>query len=1695
MRYLDLTKLLGGQSFTTRVTLTKNGLSYKLPALLDSGANGYCFIDRTLLKSLSFFLKPSIHRLPNAIPVKGFNGVDSERISHYTTLNLTVDKRLQAFTPFLITRLGNHGVILGRTWLEEHRVLLDAARRRIIWPKTSVPTATYSSPVEIKDLRQHKVQQRYQRDAERRDLKLNQFWKELDERRVAGVESHYINTLSPRQPSSFKQRKITTLFRVPIVDVRNKSRTTTIVSEPGVSHVDLDDSSSIDSAIPPAFPPKSTSFLTAVDQPSAVDKHTILPTPNGSTKSSKWHHTTSFRSNTAPNAMYASPNRVITPPDQHTSFLPSSSSQGYIKALSPDGSDQTTRNYHLLSPSGRGDPMKRCRSMEASPATSLLRLATSGSTLMIQNPSKPVPRASAYAVSAGEATVVTPKTVVDSPGNSEATSMGRYTTALPRLNRRQLDNHSTKKTPSILSAVVRGNEPRHASASIDRLPSSLCDAVEPPPKTGEVDIYIQPLVSSILFPPSKEKSPRVNDLFTSATRTTHAKHYAASLRQMNSQLNGTTESFKNDSSVRFPVGTKHLQTQHLHNHGWRATLGQRENMAVRMHEISAPAFRLLARRKSDDEIFVATLHEIDSLIRQGKEKDERTAAISTLTVELTARRQTARQFAACINELESEPPIPEEYASYARAFSKAESDTLPPHRPYDHKIELGDSGASKLKYSPLYRMSTEELEVVKAYITDNLAKGFIEPSQAPFAAPVLFVKKPNGSLRFCIDFRVLNSLTRKDRYPLPLIDETLARIANAKIFTKLDIRQAFHRIRMDPASEEYTTFRTRYGAYKCKVLPFGLTNGPATYQRYMNDILFDYLDDFCTAYLDDILIYSEDPLEHQTHVRKVLQRLEDAGLQADLKKCEFSVTRTKYLGFIISTSGLEVDPEKVSVVSSWTYPGSVKGVQSFLGFCNFYRRFIKDYGIIAKPLVHLTKNNVPFRFNRECEDAFDLLKHTLTSAPLLRHYQQGLPCMLETDASDGVVAGVLSQKHGEDWFPVAYFSKTMLPAELNYAVHDKEMLAIIRSFGQWRAELAGTPHQVRVVTDHKALEYFMTSKQLNARQARWAELLADYNFMITYRPGTQNPLADALSRRPEELDVQNSTKKAQRLQQLLSEEQVDPTLLSRNLRDHSDADVIVPEAEIADLSPTFSVVHQALEANRAAPSLQALRKQALSDKPGKLSMQGDLLLYDRRLVVPDVEHIRTLLIREVHDRIETAHPSARKTYQLLSSQYWWHGIASTAQQYCRNCHTCRRIQVPRDKKPGFLQPLPVPSRPWEHITVDYCSFNKDKHEFDNVLVFIDRFSKQAVSIPCRKTSDARDLAKLYIYHVYRYFGPPLTITSDRGPQFISRFWTAFVNITGTKRQLSTADHPQTDGQTEVYNQYLQRRLRPFVSHYQDDWSEFLPMMDYAQMTLPHDSLGGLSPFEVVHGYAPRQDWDWNVNLPDSASPADKLNAQQAVEYARRQHAAFNTARSHILNSQARMARSYNKSRREIDFDVDDLVWLDMRYFTTTRPSKKLDFPTNGPFRVVEKIGSSYRLELPASMKVHNVFPAAKLRKDPGDPLPGQFLEPPPPINVTGDDEWEIEDILACRKQRGNLSYRVSWLNQDVDLTWYPASDVKYAPAKLREFHINNPTQAGPPANLLKWLEAYQEGVEDYDDLDNDREMDNRSRTSFFRRGG
>lgn len=1065
--------------------------------------------------------------------------------------------------------------------------------------------------------------------------------------------------------------------------------------------------------------------------------------------------------------------------------------------------------------------------------------------------------------------------------------------------------------------------------------------------------------------------------------------------------------------------------------------------------IGAAAFHRHTKRKHT-EIFITSLHEIDRIINEKK------------------------NHMVDSDEQELLQKLPVCYQGYEDVFSKKESDTLPPFRKgVDYKIGLEEGADPNLAigHSPLFKQNAEELEAAKQYLMDNLNKGFIVPSSAPFASPILMARMPTGKLRFCVDYRKLNAISKKDRYPIPLIDELMERLNGAKIFTKLDIRQGFHRIRMDPDSEDLTTFRTRYGAYKYKVVPFGITNGPAVFQRFVNSTFFDYLDKFLTAFVDDLLIYSRNMEEHQEHVRLVLERLRNAGLQASISKCEFHVTRTKYLGFIITTEGVEVDPEKVSVIQNWAIPTTVRGVQSFLGFCNFYRRFIKNYSGIAKALYRLTRQNISFEWTPECQRTFEQLKDSLTQAPVLRHYQPDLPTRVETDASDGAIAGVLSQQDSsEEWHPVAYYSRSMSAPEKNYEIHDKEMLAVIRALEEWRAELEGLQRKDRfeILTDHRALEYFMATKKLNARQARWAQFLSRFYFLIKYRPGKQNTLADALSR-PEKTDLKMDD---HRMQILLRPESLDDGIKQEVHK------VTQPSLILAPLTPELNIVDRVLMANRTAPSLDQYRKK-VGEEGSHWTLDEGRLLYQNRLVVSVEEDptLKTHLLNEIHKQASTAHPGRNKTRELVKRRYYWPTWRSDVDRYVRNCSTCRRTTNPKDKIPGLLQPLPIPARPWQHISMDFHSFPKDERGYDAALVVVDRLGKRVITIPCHRTATARDVAELFLVHVYRHYGAPDSIVSDRGPQFISSFWGEFCKILGINLKLSTADHPQTDGQTEIMNQYITQRLRPFVNYYQENWSGLLPIMDHAEALLTNESTG-VSPFLVDRGYEPRTSFDWRP-LPQNLPREELLNREAARERINQMKDVWEHVRNRLGRAQDAQRKQANRHRRKPDFDVGDRVWLSLKHYRTGRPNKKLDYQSAGPFEIVKKIGHAFELKLPPGMKIHPVFSPDKLRLAANDPLPGQLEEPGEPVEIDGENEWEVERILASRMSRGKLQYRAKWIGFDDDPAWYPARNFKGSPHKIRDFHQENPSRSGPPKRLAEWLRAWEADEDLADVVDDD----------------
>lgn len=1050
---------------------------------------------------------------------------------------------------------------------------------------------------------------------------------------------------------------------------------------------------------------------------------------------------------------------------------------------------------------------------------------------------------------------------------------------------------------------------------------------------------------------------------------------------------------------------------------------------ARIHAIGAAPFQLLAN-KHHHQVFAISMKDI--------------------TDELNKRKE-AENAAANLDEL-----IPPEFHEFKSVFDRQAAKELSPHRTWDHKIELLE-GSKLPRTEQLRRMVPEELEVLKEWLEENLEKGWITPSSFEFASPILFVRKPNGGLRVCVDYRKLNEITKKSKYPLPLITETIARVCKAKIFSKFDIIAAFNRLRMHQDSENLTTFATRYGTYKFRVMPFGLCGGPGSYQQWMNDNFMD-LADFMSIYLDDILVFSKNRKEHTQHVQQVLQRLKELGIEADILKSEFYVTRTKYLGVILDAedSSLQMDPAKVKVVKEWPKPvkgenkaagsaADIRGVRQFIGFIGFYRRFIKNFAKLARPLYNLFKNDSLGLWTEACDASFQQLKNEVSSDTVMRHFDPGLPTVVECDSSDHSVGGILSQMVDGAARPVAFFSTTMAPAERNYAIYDKELLAVIRCFEEWRPELLSAEDTVKVLTDHKALEYFMTTKQLTRRQARWAEFLSQFRFQVTYRAGLANEKADMLTRLPN--NAIPRSKADPHLQQTL----LPPKNVSPELREH---------LAIRAISTATPMIEQIRKANKEDNAFDEIRAH-ISAKKNAATLYGwktqdctsedEVLYYKRKLAVPLSVTVRVL--DTIHAGKETGHPGLFKMLALLKQNDLGIPKAVVA-KYLKNCHICNKVKVVKQLPEGPLQPLAIPEKPWNDISIDFVTGLKDD---DAILVVIDRLSKERHYIESKKTATAEDTAKLMIEFVWKYHGLPSTIISDRGPQFVSQLWKHWCQRLGVKAKLSTAYHPETDGQTENANAFMEQYLKAFVDHFQDNYKELLPMAEFSANALVNESTK-LSPFMMSRGMQPRM--SFQEPTPEMAGPARlRIQQKRANEIADQMEKVWNFAKQHLAAAQERMKKNADRSRRPISIAVGDLVWLNMKNLKTDRPLPKLDNRFEGPFEVLEQKGSAFRLKLPPSMECHDTFHVSLLKKADNDPLPGQEFSEPGPIIVAPDEqepEWEVDQVLDVKRSRGTaLKVKCRWVGYPDDVTWHPINNFMNCKELLQEFYIKHPNKPRP----------------------------------------
>jgi len=974
----------------------------------------------------------------------------------------------------------------------------------------------------------------------------------------------------------------------------------------------------------------------------------------------------------------------------------------------------------------------------------------------------------------------------------------------------------------------------------------------------------------------------------------------------------------------------------------------------------------------------------------------------------------------CKNTIE----IPHEYSRYKKLFSEELETGLPEHSQWDHEITLRPGTTPKLHKA--YPLNEKNRKVLEEYLEENLRKGYIRPSKSPAGYPILFVPKKNGKTRVCVDYRQLNDITVKNGYMLPLIAEIRDKTYGAMYFTTLDLRGAYNLIRMKEGDEWKTAFRTTMGHYEYLVMPFGLTNAPATFQCMIDQVLREY-SAFTVIYLDDILIFSATLGEHKKHVHQVLQALENAKLLVEPAKCEFHKQKVKFLGYELTPGEIRMDPAKVECIQNWPTPQNLTEVQSFLGLANFYRRFIEKYSHKAMALTDLTKKDTKFTWGPKQEESFQNLKKAISSEPVLIIPDPTKPFEVETDASGYAMGGQLTQRDEQNRpHPVAFFSKKFHGPEINYGIPDQELMAIIEAFKEWRHYLSGTTEPVKVLTDHKNLTSFTTTKDLNKRQIRWSEFMSEFNFVIIHVKGTENGRADALSRR---LDHKEN------------EEMAPTAIFRKNKEGHL-------EPVIREINMTWTVEPDEswLNRARAAYAKDEYLKEWRNNPRITTKTEDGLFRYLDNYYLPKT--LQKEFTRECHEHPLHGHQGVYKTHCRLKTTFDFPGSKEMVQKVVRECDTCNKAKATRHAPYGELKPIATPDRAWKVIAWDFVvklppsKEPMTKTTYDSIFVVTDKLTKYALFIPYKESSSAEELAYIFTKEVAAAHGLPEQIISDRDKLFTSNFWQSLMKRLGVKSKLSTAYHPQTDGQTERLNQVLEQYLRSYVNYQQNNWVELLPLAQWAYNSSENEKLG-MSPFKANYGYNPAMN---TIQEGGLEAPASTELAQKIVDTQREM-------KKELDFLQNRMAHYYNKKRLSAPILKEgDKVYLTRRYIKTDRPNDKLDWKRFGPFKIEKKLSDvTYKLSLPLTMRIHPVFHISLLEPAPTNVRINTSQQASPEFE---QGEYEVEDILNQRIHNGRIEYLVKWKGyDDAENTWEPKS---HFPNKtmLNQYHRRK--QETPP---------------------------------------
>ena len=853
-----------------------------------------------------------------------------------------------------------------------------------------------------------------------------------------------------------------------------------------------------------------------------------------------------------------------------------------------------------------------------------------------------------------------------------------------------------------------------------------------------------------------------------------------------------------------------------------------------------------------------------------------------------------------------------------------------------HRIDTGEH--PPIKQNP-YRTSEAQKLQIQECINEMMEKGVIVPCVSSWASPVTLVPKKDGTIRFCIDYRKLNAITKDDLYPIPRLDEPLALMRGSKYFSVMDCDSCYWQIPLDRKSMEKTTFTCHLGTFMFKVMPFGLKCAPASCVRAMDRIFKDENRRISFIYMDDLICYSGTPEEHIRRLSILFDRMTEHGLKLKAKKCQFANDSVNYLGHTITVEGISPDRSRLQALLESPAPKSVDNIRSFLGFCGFYRNYVINFTMIAEPLTKLLRKNATFVWREEQQVAHRTLIEALINAPILAHYDPAQKTELRVDASNLGLGAHLVQIDGERKQLLACASRTLLKHERNYSTTEKECLAIVFGLKKFRPYLFG--RKFTVVTDHCGLCYLMSAKDLENRLARWSLKVMDYDFEIIYNKGAKHQDADYLSRNP------------------FKEEEAQPEILEKE----PDLTVSLVRFEIEDEPIDFSdwTPNNTIEEQKKDPILKELYN--LCEHPELLSQNSqdkfhrtyqikDGLLYKKNNVFGEDKFVLCLplsLVPQIlfyaHDSPVAAHFGRRKTYWRIIQNFFWRGMATDIGNYVRTCKECQFRKTNNTLTHSYQGSLPIPHNVFETIAIDIVGPLPTTEEgYRHIVTVTDALSKYAVTYPIKNPTDDEIMEGLE-ERVFYVFGPPKSILKDQGTNLNSIFCHQVYNRWGIKSDRTTAYHPQGNGQTERFNKTLGVALTTMIPENKDKWIDYLYPVTFGYNSVLNESTG-FPPIELITGQNPQFSLLDKIGVcPDSHRTGLSIEEKRRV------------ARENIFKSQHKNSKANNERRVPCTISEGDLVLI----FSTPLKMKKGGKFENrwiGPYRVIERLSEQVFTVMP-----------------------------------------------------------------------------------------------------------------------------------------